>query len=230
MPPPQSARLCFAISGVHFGPGDLSRSSEGRAPRPRAEEALGNQGNQAASQLPEPPCACALDALGARGRGRNAPGSALSGAQAGAPPRSRPPARAPEVRHAGKMAAAAGRPAVLGRLCRVLLFLSQFYILSGGGEFTAGATSGLGLAGWPGGPPRPTGRGRRGGGALRPKSGRRSGDAPPRGDTWAASSPTGVRRGLGGVGPRLRALLPSCPRASMGVDAVGVLFFRFPGS
>nr|KAF6279015.1 hypothetical protein mMyoMyo1_019180 [Myotis myotis] len=30
------------------------------------------------------------------------------------------------------MAAAAGRPAVLGRLCRVLLFLSQFYILSGG--------------------------------------------------------------------------------------------------
>lgn len=168
MPPPQRARLCFAISGVHFGPGDLSRSLEGRAPRPPAQEALGNQGNQSASQLPEPPCACALDALGVRGRSRNAPGPSLSGAQAGAPPRSRPLARAPEVRHAGKMAAAAGWPAVLGRFCRVLLFLSQFYILSGGGEFKAGVTSGLGLAGWPGGPPRPTGRGRRGGGALRP--------------------------------------------------------------
>ncbi|XP_054569232.1 TM2 domain-containing protein 3 isoform X3 [Eptesicus fuscus] len=32
------------------------------------------------------------------------------------------------------MAAAADRPGLLSRLCRVLLFLSQFYILSGGGS------------------------------------------------------------------------------------------------
>ena len=40
---------------------------------------------------------------------------------------------------------AAGVPlGVLLRLCRVLLFLSQFYILSGGGELKGGVHAGSG--------------------------------------------------------------------------------------
>ena len=55
-----------------------------------------------------------------------------------ASPRSarRPPR--PGSAPAGKMAAAGVLLRDLRRLCRVLLFLSQFYILSGGGELGAG--------------------------------------------------------------------------------------------
>lgn len=53
------------------------------------------------------------------------------------------PGHAPEV-HAGNMAAAAGSLWTLCSLCRLLLFLSQLYILSGGGEFEAGGFRQLG--------------------------------------------------------------------------------------
>lgn len=47
---------------------------------------------------------------------------------------------------AGKMAAAAVPLRGLGRLCRVLLFLSQFYVLSGGGELDSAGHAGSGGA------------------------------------------------------------------------------------
>ena len=63
--------------------------------------------------------------------------------------------RAAGSERAGKMAAAVVVLRPLCRLCRVVLFLSQFYILSGGGELRAG---GPGTAG--GGRVREEGAGR----------------------------------------------------------------------
>lgn len=68
---------------------------------------------------------------------RDAPGHALFGA----PPIAPPPG--PEVRtRTGKMEAAAEPLRSVRHLSRVLLFLSQCYILSGDGEFKAGGRIG----------------------------------------------------------------------------------------
>lgn len=48
------------------------------------------------------------------------------------------------MRHAGKMADAAAPVRGLGHFSRVVLFLSQFYVLSGGGELKAGGRAGSG--------------------------------------------------------------------------------------
>lgn len=72
------------------------------------------------------------------------------------------------MHRAGKMAARAGPLRVPGQLCRVLLFLSQLSIVSGGGELQAGAAAGL--AAWQG--PGADGEhpaGRRGGGRRSPR-------------------------------------------------------------
>ena len=82
-----------------------------------------------------------------------APSGPAPSARAGAPPLARP--RAAGRERAGKMAAAVVLLRPLCRLCRVVLFLSQFYILSGGGELRAG---GPGTAG--GGRVREEGAGR----------------------------------------------------------------------
>lgn len=50
-----------------------------------------------------------------------------------------PPPGGRKYARAGKMAAVAESPRALGRLCPTLLFLSQFYVLAGGGELRLGS-------------------------------------------------------------------------------------------
>lgn len=68
----------------------------------------------------------------------------LRRAGAGAPPLAQPCLAARKCARTGDMVAAGDLLGVLLRLCRVLLFLSQFYILSGGGELKAGDHAGSG--------------------------------------------------------------------------------------